>query len=384
VLEVGEFYTIKTYLEEYYSGQKATLSFTDSTGQVWDCIPIEQQISLKGKKIIPAKPKTLELPSHQTQNIPKANLARPQFGEGQLNPDGKEMKCPDGFIPQRRITPEEVIQFGSLAAYLKKAPRTGTQSINSMTDLRALEAQSHKYAFAPQAVTNLGGHSFLNIWTPKLKGDEIFSLSQHWYTSGNNGPLQTVEGGWQVFPSKYQTNLPCLFIYWTADGYGQTGCYNLDGPGFVQTNNKWGFGGALPVSSIPGGVQYDLQLTWNLHNGNWWLYLNGTAAADAIGYYPAAIYKGGYLSRQAADVDYGGETVGVTSWPEMGSGQPAAAGYQHAAYQRNIFYFGTDGKPNPANVQGTQPSPACYSIQVGHNSNWNTFFFYGGHGGTGC
>ena len=42
-------------------------------------------------------------------------------------------------------------------------------------------------------------------------------------------------------------------------------------------------------------------------NGNWWLTLQSTGNAIAVGYYPAAIYGGGVLSQAAQSVDFGGE-----------------------------------------------------------------------------
>ena len=71
--------------------------------------------------------------------------------------------------------------------------------------------------------------------------------------------------------------------------------------------------------------------------------MKGTNSSNAIGYYPASIYNNGALSRHAESIDYGGETVGTTSFPPMGSGAFANAGWQKAAYQRQIYYFPTAG-----------------------------------------
>jgi hypothetical protein len=45
----------------------------------------------------------------------------------------------------------------------------------------------------------------------------------------------------------YGNTKPCLFVYWTADDYHSTGCYNLSCTAFVQTNKNWAFGGALSL-----------------------------------------------------------------------------------------------------------------------------------------
>jgi hypothetical protein len=243
---------------------------------------------------------------------------------------------------------------------------------------------THKYAHAYQTVNNLGGHNFLNIWQPAV-GPDQFSLAQHWYAGGSGSNLQTVEVGWQVYPQKYNTPQPCLFIYWTADGYGSTGCYNLDCHAFVQTNPNWTFGGALSPVSTTGGPQYDLEVAFLLYQSNWWLFLGGTDAGHAVGYYPGSLFGGGQLAANAQDIDYGGETIGTTSWPPMGSGAFADAGWQRAAYQRDIYYFPTSGGAQYADLTVSQPSPSCYTLGLfSAAAPWNRYFFFGGPGGNNC
>ncbi|MGO8672818.1 MAG: neprosin family prolyl endopeptidase [Capsulimonadaceae bacterium] len=241
----------------------------------------------------------------------------------------------------------------------------------------------HKYAHAFQTVNNYGGHSFANIWDPAV-GSQVFSLSQHWYAGGD--PVQTVECGWQVFPQQYGSTLPVLFIYWTADDYQHTGNYNLDKPAFVQTNNAWALGGALNTISITDGQQYELEILWNLQGGNWWLYLQGTTAANAVGYFPTSLFNGGQMATNATEIDYGGEVVDATSWPPMGSGAFANAGPNVAAYHRDIYFFPAGAATaQPANLTPEQPSPSCFTIAVNSGPDpWNEYFYFGGPGGGGC
>ena len=147
----------------------------------------------------------------------------------------------------------------------------------------------------------------------------IFSLAQHWYAGGIGPKLQTVEVGWQVYPQKYGNANPALFIYWTADDYTTTGCYNLDCHAFVQTSPHWTFGGAIsPVSTI-GGTQYELEVFFLLYENNWWLYLKGTDASSAVGYFPTSLFNGGQLATNATDIDYGGETVRARTGRQWGA-----------------------------------------------------------------
>ena len=90
----------------------------------------------------------------------------------------------------------------------------------------------------------------------------VFSLSQQWVAGGSGPSLQTIEGGWHVYPAFHNDPSPItrLFIYWTADGYSSTGNYNLlnqpGQPAFVQTDNTWVWAGlfrpARPAATSTG------------------------------------------------------------------------------------------------------------------------------------
>ncbi len=73
-------------------------------------------------------------------------------------------------------------------------------------------------------------------------------------------------------------------------------------------------------------AQYEIQVAFYLYQGNWWLYVKGTDAQHAIGYYPTSIYKNGAMASHATELDYGGEVVGTSSFPGMGSGHFANQG----------------------------------------------------------
>ena len=92
---------------------------------------------------------------------------------------------------------------------------------------------------------------------------------------------------------------------------------------------------ALSLVSVPGGAQYTMELTYWHTGGRWWLYYNGTAGTNAIGYYPDTIYKGGALTGNASEIDYGGETVGTTSFPPMGSGVICKSGVDQGGLSAN-------------------------------------------------
>jgi hypothetical protein len=385
------FSEMKSHILGLYENVDAAHSFMDETGAVFDCIPIEQQPALRGSK--EAVPKAPDLPS--LEGAADAADAKTDRGEqdewrdrstgSPLRSDRKDwygnvMKCPEGTVPVRRITLEDLTRFPTLRAFMRKGPGGAGRPPRAVEP--ATVPATHRWAHAYQNVSNVGGHSFLNLWRPAIGANQIFSLSQHWYVGGSGGGLQTVECGWQVYPGLYGDGQPHLFSYWTADDYQTTGCYNLSCSAFVQTSNQFSPGMALGPISVPGGQQYQIELAYYHSGGRWWLYMNGTQGSNAIGYYPDSLFGNGALKTSASEIDYGGETVGTTSFPPMGSGAYANAGFQHAAYQRTIAYYPSAGGMVNANLTTSQAWPGCYTAQTNlYAAPWNETLWFGGPGG---
>jgi hypothetical protein len=176
-----------------------------------------------------------------------------------------------------------------------------------------------------------------------------------------------------------------LFCFFTPDNYDPAGpsAYNLDKPGFVQIDTTWILGGALPVTSTSGGLQYELLVQYlrDIANGNWWLYVAYPPnQAIAVGYYPHTLFGAGPLASSANAAHYGGEVTGDRSG-QMGSGEVASAGYGHAAYLRNALYYSLAGAATPANLTGLDTAPH-YTVDI-HNAPsvppaWETYLYYGG------
>jgi hypothetical protein len=384
VREAGDFDQMKQHVLNLYAGVEVQHSFVDDQGQVFDCVPIEQQPSLKGQP--PANAPTPPQTEGGGEPEGGAQPVGPHLQPEHRDRFGHAMTCPPGTIPMRRVTLDELSKYERLSDFFQKTPWGGRHprlgGDEEPLGRMGITPGVHKYAHAYQVADNLGGASTLGVWAPGV-GSQIFSLSQQWYAGGS--PVQTVEIGWQVYPGKYNTTAPCLFIYWTADGYQHTGSYNLDSPGFVQTSTRYRLGGALSPVSVWGGAQYELELHAFLYQGNWWLYVGGGSYQQTIGYYPASLYGAGTLATHASDVDFGGEVVDQTSWPPMGSGSFANTGWTHAAYHRDIQQYPTSGGGVQASLTASQPSPDCFTIEVAHaNAPWNEYFWFGGPGGAGC
>jgi hypothetical protein len=394
VLNENAFSEMKAYILNLYEGVHAQHSFMDESSGIFDCIPYEQQPALRGSsEPVPTAPdlpplaEASDLGSGSVATRDQQEERNDALAGSLLSPDrtdqyGNIMDCPEGTIPMRRVTLEQMTRFETVRDFLRKGPGDAG-SPRRKTERATLP--THRYAQGYQFVNNVGGHSFLNLWRPTIGPGQEFSLSQHWYIGGSGANQQTVECGWHVYPRLYRDAQPHLFTYWTADHYHTTGCYNLTCGAFVQTPSPvFAPGMALAPISVIGGTQYRIELAYWLAGGRWWLYFNGTQASNAIGSFRVSLFGGGALATQASEIDFGGETAGTTSFPPMGSGLFANQGLQRAAFQRTIGYWAPSGGGLiNANLIPFQPTPWCYTAEVNlSGSPWYETLWFGGPGGS--
>ncbi len=386
VQDSNTFQLMQQYIQSMYQGVQVSQSFL-LYGQYYDCIPIQEQPSYvqQGLNSIAQPPPAPGATAEGNDTF------SPQLGpEDQYDQFGDSTTCASSTIPMQRITIAELASFANLQDFFNKSS-DGTGAMPGIDP----PAVSHKYAYTVQTVNNLGGNSTINIWNPQVNTQlgQIFSLSQQWYSGGQGNNLQTIEGGWQNYPGLYGDNNARLFIFFTANNYGQggtvpnMGCYNLKCVGFVQVSNKWHLGGKFANYSISGGKQYFFTMSWYFFQNNWWLALGNGNNSTWIGYYPAMVFRGGQMSQNATSITYGGETAGDGNWGPMGSGAWANQGYTFAAFQRQIFYLSLTNASTWANLQGQQPSPNCYSLDgptYSNNPVWGEYFYFGGPGGNNC
>ncbi len=387
VSDAPSFEAMRSHVLTMYNGVQVKHSFLLDT-HPFDCVPMMQQPSVRLQHLTTIATPPSVGPAFPAAKGSSATAAIPsQVDAAQpTDPLGNTIGCDSGSIPMRRVTLDDLSKFPSLSAFFAKGPDGAGQYHNP--DNSAPAVATHKYAHSYQYVTNLGGTADIGLWSPKVNTtlNEIFSLNQFWYVN-TSGPVQTLEGGIQNYPQKYNTTSSVLFIYWTSDGYNKVGCYNLDCPGFVQTNGNVYLGRGFSAYSSDGGPQYAVNLRAFHYQGNWWVYYGGGAAANAFGYYPDSVYHGTPMTVAANEIDYGGETVGTTIWPPMGSGRFASAGFGRAAFNKNIAYYPNTTHYSVASLSVDQPSPRCYTDVTTNNSGvagWSTYFFFGGPGGSGC
>ncbi|KAL2559832.1 hypothetical protein Fot_04571 [Forsythia ovata] len=284
--------------------------------------------------------------------------------------------CPEGTVPIRRTTEQEILRASSLSRFGRKIPRQFRRDTSS-------NGHEHAVGYVTGDVY-YGAKASINVWAPQVANQYEFSLSQMWVIAGSFGDdLNTIEAGWQVSPELYGDNYPRFFTYWTSDAYQATGCYNLLCSGFVQTNNRIAIGAAISPTSSYNGGQFDISLlVWkDPKHGNWWLEFG---SGVLVGYWPSFLFT--HLADHASMVQFGGEIVnsspsGFHTSTQMGSGHFAGEGFGKSSYFRNLQIVDWDNSLVPlSNLKVLADHPNCYDIQGGVNGVWGNYFYYGGPG----
>ena len=299
----------------------------DGTGTVYDCVPIDQQPSLRGT--------SESVPTHPTcrhwrrgsrspgQRPPRANWTA-QRQSGRQHARSRADRClrerdelSRGNHSDATGHPRGPDPFGTLPGFFAKAPRTVAPPAEDEP------ATVRNPPLGPRLSDRRQrrGPQLLNLWQPSIGANQIFSLSQHWYTAGSGAGLQTRECGWQVYPD-FLPRRAAASLH-VLDG----GRLQVDG---LLQPHLLGIRPDVLHVRPRNGRRSDQRERWrpvfdevaySLTGGRWWLYYNGTSGSNAIGYYPVTLYGGGPLASKATEIDYGGETVGTTSFPPWAAGR---------------------------------------------------------------
>jgi hypothetical protein len=258
---------------------------------------------------------------------------------------------PEGTVPIPRVNADYQAASSKI---IKQLP---PKSLSPQKSKRQYSGV-HWYVTSDQAVSSIGGSATYSIFDAYVQSSGDFSLLQTAVTKGNvpipNNPSQsggqTLEAGWINYPDQIQS--PHLFTYFTTCNYqcsgDNQGGWNTDQAGWVQVNNKYFPGIVFSPDSTIGGTQYEIQLEYQLYQGNWWLYVIDTW----IGYYPASLFSAGEANAAATLADgsdtifyygevYNSENAETTT--DMGSGEFGTARSGQAAYIHNMVYQDTSG-----------------------------------------
>jgi hypothetical protein len=386
------------YFENLYEHSAVQHSFTQPSGAVIDCVELTAQPALRHTtptRIATPPPLQAQFDQATAPRLHELSGTEVLLEAGFRNDAGEEMYCRKETVPMRRTTTASFARFQSLEEMMRKHPGDAHLRQDALHG-HLFEGEDaaipgfgptalHQYAHAAQSgLANHGGNVTINVWSPYVQVNGEFSLGQLWVLKGSGSGLQTLEAGVQKYVGLYGDANPHLFIYSTSNGYGNQGCYNLQCNRFVQVNNAVVIGGRLSPISTTGSSQYEVQMAYYLWQGNWWFQFQGTW----VGYYPGTLFNAAGLANGASVIDFGGEIIDDRSQhadhtsTQMGSGQYPSAGYSHAAYMRNIYYW----DPSSQNIWATgiaayRDNAACYDIAKYDNDvNWHTYFFYGGPG----
>jgi neprosin-like protein len=392
VANAEEFEKMRKHLLSLYEGVKPEHTFAGTNDQFVDCIPREQQPGLRNPKTGVLKLVT-EGPQYVLKEEPKTTtpdrktpkdrqIADLTLKPGVLDRFGMEKFCKEGTVPLRRITLDEMTRFRTLRDFLSKGGHPFVRWPQNHGDRPGLDVPgdaSHYYSAAFQNVSNIGGDSWLNLWSPTVSSNRM-SLSQIWVSGGSGDGTQTVEVGWQVYPSKWGGNNAALFIFYTPNNYDD-GCYNVECSGFVQVANNIYLGSGFDHYSARDGGQwgFNIQVQRNT-DGNWWLFYRGPGNYIPFGYYPGSLYGSGQLSRNAERIGWGGEDTGDPSALQEGSGAFPTEGWGRAAYHDVVFYIDTNRTSQWTELFKVETPSDCYKTDISNaaSNHQKTFFYFGG------
>ncbi|XP_020227142.1 uncharacterized protein LOC109808517 [Cajanus cajan] len=360
---------VRAHLKKINKPAVKTIQSPD--GDLIDCVLSHQQPAFDHPDLRGQKP--LDPPERPKGNHTIGETKRVSESFQLWSDSGEE--CPEGTVPIRRTTEEDILRASSIRRFGRKPRHVRRDSSGSGHEHAVVFVNGDQY---------YGAKAGINVWAPSVTDEFEFSLSQIWVIAGSFGKdLNTIEAGWQVSPQLYGDNYPRFFTYWTTDAYQTTGCYNLLCSGFIQTNNRIAIGAAISPRSTYNRRQFDIGLmVWkDPKHGHWWLEFG---SGLLVGYWPANMFS--HLRSHASMVQFGGEIVnsrsrGYHTGTQMGSGHFAEEGFRKAAYFRNLQVVDWDNNLIPLrNIHHLADHSNCYNIRQGTNTVWGTYFYYGGPG----
>lgn len=116
---IAEFSRMKEHILHYYEGVTAVHSFLDGAGRPVDCVPFDQQPTVRAARAagypIDAQPPQ---PSRVEGAAVEAQPAEPV----------RACLCPAGTVPLLRLTLERMISLGTFEKFFHKAPHSEADS----------------------------------------------------------------------------------------------------------------------------------------------------------------------------------------------------------------------------------------------------------------
>lgn len=388
VQSIEEFIKINEYYKAILADGNVTHTFRTKYSEQIHCIEITSQASIRAAGLdpnnIPLAPTKVPAGLNNPKKGTSGSVPVVDFGlDGSLDTTGQVRKCPDGSFPKLIRPIETFYQFKTLKDVFRKYPEGHTPPF--LGSGKSGTKETHEYGVAYSDSNHTGEIADFNLWSPYVPWFNEFSLSQLWVSRGSGSDLQTAELGWQVYPVFYGNQNANLFIFFTPDNY-QSGCYNLDCAGFVQTDPSVIIAGGFPNYSSVDGTQYHVSLGFirDGSGGNhWWLKFDD----KWVGYYPNSIYDNQGIAEYSDNVNFGGEIIdsltgGNHTVTEMGSGLFPSEGYGRAAFIKKIQYVNlSDVLLDASNLYTYATVPTCWKVSnaiYSSDAAWKTNFYFGG------
>eukprot|EP00253_Pinus_taeda_P035222 PITA_35222 len=280
-----------------------------------------------------------------------------------------ETNCPEGTVAIMETKRELVERTGSVGRFISKRRSVRSQEKNEATVDR--QAAGHEYGVAQFMSTApiYEASAGLNVWQPNVDTSDngIFSLGQIWVLNDSE-QLESMEVGW------------------IADGYGKTGCWNLNCPGFVLAPGSPAYPGSPKASvSTYNGEQLVLDIKVSKANDNdrWNLYVN----KQLVGWWPASLFTN--LRSSSNRVDFGGEVCfsaggspgSQFTTTDMGSGHFPSEGFGRSALIRDIQITDNNGQLIDIPGSATAGRPNCYDVSIEVDNQSGKHLYFGGPGG---
>ncbi|CAK7353078.1 unnamed protein product [Dovyalis caffra] len=375
--------------------KSAVKTIKSEDGDIIDCVDIYKQPAFDHPAL---KNHTIQMqpsfiPAVETSNG-KLENSRPVVSQLWK----RRGSCPKGTIPIRRIRRQDLLRANSLDEFGRKSPEHFERTNKTANQDRIMHLNNTNGPILSPTPENrstailltygfnfIGASGEINVWNPHVEKPPEFSTAQIWLKNGEVDSFESVEAGWIVSFSLYADTRTRFFIYWTADGYKNTGCFDLTCYAFVQTSKEITIGGALEPGSSTHQQQYVLPLNifMDPSTSNWWLMYHNIT----VGYWPGSLFY--LLKHSATSVEWGGQvySFNVRKSPHtktaMGSGYNAEQLYGLACFighPRILDYSKSYKYPTFVGIWKDEYN--CYSAINYKEGNGNSepLFFFGGPG----
>lgn len=281
-------------------------------------------------------------------------------------------QCPENTVPIRRMKRDDLLRARSAGRFSRLSHRTGPYPILPHNDY------GPEYARAGlQGELYRGANAVIDVWSPSIEVGDV-SKASITLISGSGLDINLIEAGWTVDRRLYNDDKPRFTACWTSDDFTETGCFNLECSGFVQTSNQVGLSASIEPVSTYGGDRFAFYLAIHQDSStkNWWL----TFEEEMVGYFPNSLFSN--LGDGANFIFWGGtvSTLTAESDPKMGSGHFPEENYALASEIKQIKYLDSAwALQRPTKLDMIRQQPNCSNLTLG-DDNSGVYLSYGGPG----